>query len=203
MGQNFNASNGGATGSITEYTKGVLQTANTITNDVQGPLSIAFDGLNNLWVDQNTLRVDIYSPQHAYAPPSTLAQTFNNGEIIQAIGLSGGQVAYGTPTFVHVSSSSVMLETGTQDGIGVPLDSFAFAKDSKNNIYFTSDVNHTLNILFPNGTEGPFISLPFTGTCRGIAIDNARGRIFVSDTIGNQIFVFDKTTGAQITTIHN
>lgn len=200
---NFNASNGGSNGSITEYTNRVLQTSNTITNDVQGPLSIAFDGLNNLWVDQNELGVDIYSPLHAYAPPSNLAQTFDNGEIIQAIGLSGGQVAFGTPTYVHVSSSSVFLETGTEDGNGFSLDSFAFGKDNKNNIYFTSDVNHILYIVSPNNTAVPLVSpLPFTGTCRGIAIDNARGRIYVSDEVGNQIFVFDKT-GAVITTIHN
>ena len=47
---NFKASNGGPTGSITEYIGGVLQSGNTITNGIQGPESLAFDTLNQLWI---------------------------------------------------------------------------------------------------------------------------------------------------------
>ena len=59
---NTGTSNGGANGSIAEYTNGKQNTAASITNGVLGPNAIAVDGLGNIWVENDYVNITVYGP---------------------------------------------------------------------------------------------------------------------------------------------
>ena len=66
---NSGASNGGANGSISQYTAGVQNAGATITDGIDNPFSIAMDGIGNLFVENNYANVTVYEPQSAFSPP--------------------------------------------------------------------------------------------------------------------------------------
>jgi len=186
----------------------VMQSSNTITNGIQGPQAIAFDGLGDLWVQNDDLFLTMYSPTSAYAPPSSLVQTINSPSgTLYSVGEGGGVLLTGTSTVICYGSASAILRGGTSlcdafDSVGAT----AFAADSSGAVYAaTLGSNNDVNVELANGGFFTFTSLPFASS-HGMAVDNVHHRLYVSNTTGNQIAVYSTTGttyGKLIHTIHN
>lgn len=188
---------------ITEYSKGKQITAATITDGLSGPGTIAVDGLNNLWVQNLEANVTIYSPTGAFAAPSKLVQTIGPSEGIRAFAVGGG-------TFLHADAedNKLFLESASLSLQGEPLSGGAFgfsasvlAPDDKGNFYGVN--GSTVFEVLTNSTAINLATLPSTANLvLGMAVDNARGRVYISDFDNNKIFVYS-TAGKLIHTIHN
>jgi sugar lactone lactonase YvrE len=197
------SNNAGA--NVTEYTAGVQNTSNTITNGILFPSAIAIDGLDNLWVLNDSTDITIYSPTAVYAPPSKLVQTITPGGVIQGFTVGAGAFLFATSTQVFLESASATL-------LGNPLNGGAFnfsfeqeqlAPDNSGNIYVGPDSSHNVYIVRPNSTATVFVTLPSSvALVGGIAVDNVKKRVYISDFEGNQIFVYS-TAGVLMHTIHN
>jgi hypothetical protein len=182
--------------SITEYTNGVQDTSNTITNGIAGPTEIAVDSLDNLWVVNFLANVTIYSPTAVYAPPSKLVQTLNIAP--QAITVGAGAFVYGTGSQTFLESASATLEGNPLNGGSYGFGANALAPDNAGNIYIAA-TDSNLYIAHPNGTAGLVATLTFTAA--GMAVDNVKKRIYISDG-KSKIYVYS-AAGTLLKTIHN
>jgi len=204
---NYGASNGGAQGSITEYTGGVLQSGNTITNGIVGPQNMAFDGNGDLWVNNNSGSLTMYSPASAFATPSSLVQTISISNF-WAVGEAAGGLFTGTSTSLCAGSASAILLGGTSTcdfgGIGPTV---AFAADNNGGLFAaTLTGNNDVLYVYGAGSFFTFKSLPFTNGFNesGMAVDNVKHRLYVSNRAGNTILVYSLAStnyGALIHTI--
>jgi hypothetical protein len=195
--------------SITEYTGGVLQSANTITNEISGPQNIAFDEIGDLWVNNNENDLTMYAPTSAGAPPSVLVQKITMSGIF-AVGEAAGALYTGYDTGTCVGSTSAILRGGASlcDLGGYPTGGSAFAADNKGGEYEAA--TYSGNAVFYNAPGGVsytfFVGLPFTPSFNecGMAVDNVKDRLYVSNRAGDEILVYStasKNSGALIKTI--
>jgi hypothetical protein len=190
---------------VTEYTKGVQNTSATITDGLDGPDGLAVDGLDNLWVLNLSSHVTIYSPTAAYAPPSKLVQT-----IAPSAGINGFTVGAGAFLHSDANDNNLFLESASATLQGEPLSGPAFAfsatalaPDDKGNIYGFNPANRIVFKALPNSTAVNCTTLPASAVLvLGVAVDNARGRVYISDLRNDKIFVYS-TAGKLIHTIHN
>lgn len=209
---NFDHSDGGATGSVIEYSDGVLQTAHTI-RAVDGPLSIAFDGNDNLWVQnggngQNN--VEVFIPRAAYAPPSLLVKTISPPNGVTSVSVWAGVVATSQGTNVCFASASVAMRGSNTGAICDFLNSSTsaavFAPDNAGHLYVaTNDANQDVYFHQPNNTFFGFTNLTVPAAT-GMAVDDVNQRLYVSSASTNQIFVYSTasaTSGQLLTTLHN
>lgn len=185
---NYGTSNGGPNGSISEYTNGKQNTANSITDGILGPNAIAIDGVGNIWVQNDYINVTVYGQSYSFSAPTTLLKTLAPTYPIYGISVGQGTFAYGTNSAVNFTSETQVLLNGNYYGYYNPNDTgFALATDAKGDIY-EGDLNGVVNFEAPNATDNPFLTLSFVPY--GIAVDNARGRVYLSNYNGNSISVY-------------
>jgi sugar lactone lactonase YvrE len=187
---------------ITEYTAGVHNTSATITHAITKPTAIAIDGLDNLWVVNNegSSGVTIYNPATVYAPPSHLARTISPGVNIYGIAVGAAAFAYSSDTVVPFNAATAALLGGPLQG-GYGIGGTALAPDNSGDIYFVGS-DHNVYLAHPNDRATVFVTLPSTAGIQGMAVDNVKKRVYMSDTLNNQIFVYS-TAGVLLETIHN
>lgn len=184
---NYGNSNGGPNGSVAEYTNGVQNTNNTITNGIFTPIQLAIDEIGNIWVQNNYTTVTVYGPFWAYAA-NVLLKTFTPQYPVYGLAVKKGIFAYGGSTQDTFAGESQALTSGNILGHYNPNDTgLALAIDAKGNVY-QADLNGVVDIEYPGALDGYFLTLPFTST--GIAVDDARGRIYFSNSSGNSISVY-------------
>jgi DNA-binding beta-propeller fold protein YncE len=195
---NYGTSNGGANGSVSEYTAGKQITANSITNDILGPQAIAVDGLGNVWVENDYVNVTIYDSPSGFAPPTSLLRTLTPSYPVYGIAVGAGEFSWGSNTGVSfvaatpaLVSASLCCDYASND-TGV-----ALAIDAKGNIYM-GNLDGSVWINSPLAYEYQFLQLSFVPS--GIAIDNVRGRVYFSNYNGNSISVYS-TTGTLLKVI--
>ena len=190
-----------SSGSITEYTAGVQQSANTITSGISGPQNMAFDGLGDLWVNNNASDLTIYAPTSAVAPPSSLVQTISISNF-WAVGEAAGVLYTVTSSNICYGSASAILRGGTSlcDFFNTYLP-VSFAADNNGGIFAapygaTNDVAY----CFPGGSDcfSFATGLPFTNSFNesGMAVDNVKHRLYVSNRAGNEILVYSTASGS-------
>jgi hypothetical protein len=205
---NFTASNGGPTGSISEYIGGVLQSGNTITKRIQGPESMAFDTLNQLWIQGTANTVNVYGPAKRYDAPSVLLRTATpfSGDNMNRMTVGAGVIMYGTTNavgagpIIRLSSASTLLRGAPFDSTIPPgTGASALTPDNLGNIYVVDGTN-TVYIEHPDLSATTFVTLPFTG-CFGIVLDSVHQHLYVSNTLGNQILVYSTKPGATYGTL--
>jgi hypothetical protein len=178
--------------SITEYTAGQQNTNATITNGIAAPLAVAIDGLHDVWVQNSDTNMTIY------APALGLVRTLTPGTNVYGIAIGGEWFAWGNGSTIMYTYASPELLTGQADGLVTGGSGTALAADAKNNFYF-ANANGLVDIYSPYTNIGrSFLQLPFSAS--GIAIDNVRGRVYLSNYNGNSIAVYS-TAGALLTTI--
>jgi sugar lactone lactonase YvrE len=202
---NYAQSNGGCCGSITEYTNLAMQSGNTVINGIAGPQNIAFDGLANLYVNNNGSNLTVYTPTGVGGPPSSLAQTINISNL-WAVGEAAGVVYTGATGLTCLDVASTMLVSGSHfcDKFQ-PYSVAAFAADNNGGLFAaTNDANNDVVYFFPGGNSFGFVSLPFTNSFNesGMAVDNVRHRLYVSDRAANKILVYSLASGSYGTLIH-
>jgi len=204
---NYANSNGGASGSITEYTAGVMQSSNTITNVVVGPQNMVLDELGDLWVNNNGGSLTAYVTAGTFGPPATLQQTIPMSDF-WAVGEGAGVLFTGTSTGLCAFSTTQFLFTGSGGCFGLGgLDAVAFARDNTGGVFAeTTESGFSVVYFFPNSGSA-FIfesSLPFTPSFNesGMAVDNVHHRLYVSERAANRILVYSLASGSYGTLIH-
>lgn len=195
---NYGDSNGSSTGSVSEYTAGKQNANGTITSGMMGPQAIAIDGLGNVWVETDSATVAVYGPAFVYSPPTTLIRSISTSEGLHGIVLVGGTFALGSDAGTSLAAATLALTIGDYSEYAYNDISISMAADAAGRIYM-GGFNGVVNIAYPAGYEGGFAALPFVPT--GMAIDNVRGRIYISSSKGNFISVYSTTNGALLTTI--
>jgi streptogramin lyase len=196
---NFGAS------TVTEYVHGVQNTSAAITDSVAEPSGLLIDGLDNLWVVNADVFVTIYSPTAAYAPPSKLVQKIGPSGGVQAIAVGAGAFLHadGDDSNLFLESASAILQGEPLNGAAFGFTATALAPDDKGNVYGVNPANRIVFKALPNSTAINIVTLPATATVVfGMAVDNARGRVYISDFDNGKIFVYS-TAGKLIHTIHN
>lgn len=189
---------------VTQYSAaGVQNKGGTISNGIQTPESIAIDGIDNVYVVNNYQNVTIY-PGNDYP-----AQEFVVGALVRTFTPSPGPVfgiathgqffAWGSTTQVETQYIDAMLGSGAPTPFGAIADeALAVAFDQDANLYIVNANQTVLVFSFATTKEVSFATLDFTAA--GIAIDNARSRVYISNQQGDAIAVYS-TSGMLLTTI--
>jgi ABC-type Fe3+-citrate transport system substrate-binding protein len=189
---------------VTQYSAaGVQNKRGTISNGVQTPESIAIDGIDNVYVVNNYDNVTIY-PGNDYPAPEfvegALVRTFtpSPGPVF-CIATHGQFFAWGSTTQVETQYIDALLGSGAPTPFGANADeALAIAFDQNANLYIVNANQTVLLFNFATTKEVTFATLDFTPA--GIAVDNARSRVYISNQQGNAIAVYS-TSGALLTTI--
>lgn len=188
MGDLLVANNG--SNKITMYTAGKQNTNATITDGIVSPQAIAFDGQNTLWVDNNYSNITVYGASFGSAlfqlktiapanPPTGLAVAAG----MMVVGSDYGGVSF-IPSAPELFGLTLTEEFRSSTGC-------ALASDAKGNIYIGNldgSVQISVAQLGNPGSPASFVQLPFAPS--GIAIDNARGRVYFSNYNNNSISVY-------------
>lgn len=181
------------TGTLTQYsTTGVL--TNTFTDGIDYPYALATDGIGEIWVENNFNTVVVY-PSYGGVP----IKTFSFSQPVTGLATHNMWIAIGGNTSTQLWEIGTYL-TGTYTVGGVqPSDAYSLAWDSAGNTFYGT-IQDTLNVT--NATTNVTSELVNLGYFPwGIAVDHARGRVYVSDANKNQINVYSTTTGALLHTI--
>jgi len=195
---NYGTSNGGANGSVAEYTNGKQNTNASITSGILGPNAIAVDGLGNVWVENDYTNVTVYAPSYVYTQPYSLIRTLTPSPTVYGITVSDGAFSWGANGGVSQVAATPVVVSGTISGFAYGNDNgYALASDASGQVYM-GNTDGSVNIASPLVFEYGFLQLTFAPS--GIAIDNARGRVYLSNYNGNSISVYS-TAGALLHTI--
>jgi len=201
---NLWVANNGSSG-ITEYTGGIQNTTATInaTAGIANPQALAFDSLGDLWVQNNSVNLTVYVPLSgtALGTPASNGQKVTPGGTIYGLAFGASAIAVGTPADTLVSSAGPALLFGELDG-SIPVvqsTGFAIACDASGKFYIANLDGSVQTAVLTEGTNGQqgslatstFLQLAFAPS--GIAIDNARGRIYFSNYNANSISVYSTT----------
>lgn len=195
--------------SITGYSPTGVQNS-TITSGISGPYWIAVDGLNNLWVNNGYESISVYETPYGQAAftlngaPDPLIGIFYAGVPVTGIAIAGQTLALGTnsysvllPIFHElVDPASPVVFPAV---VSLNETCFAPAFDSLGNLYCANQ-DGSLTFYPLNGRTAKTVVAKMGFFPFGIAIDNARGFIYVSNAIGNSIAVYN-TSGTLLTTI--
>lgn len=188
---------------ITEYAVGQRNPIATLTNDIANPEALAFDPVGDLWVQTNfaqatpNFKVFTPPPGEAFGPPASLATTVTPGGTLYGFAFGATGIMIGSPTGAIVGSAGPALLFGQLNGsLGVPYSTgFAIASDASGKFYVANLDGSVQIVTLAQDTNGvgsvtptTFLQLPFAPS--GIAIDNARGRIYFSNYNSNSISVY-------------
>lgn len=195
---NYGAGNGGPDGSITEYT-GTKQGPGVIINGIQAPNAIAIDGLGDIWVQNDYVNVTIYIDQ--IRNPGYFAQTYNPPGLSSVYGIAaaGPWMVFGENGGIDIlATSSYFLEGANPNEQGQGNEGFAVASGADGTVYYSNFDNTVSTCNVSTVSCSGFLTLPFTAA--GIAVDNARTRVYFSNENGNEILVYS-TKGVLLHTI--
>jgi sugar lactone lactonase YvrE len=191
---NDGASNGGTHGSVAEYIAGVQNMKATIAQGIVEPTALAVDGMDNLWVENNFGNIAIYGSNSAYAPPTVLMQTLTPPPPLAGMAIVGNDVlAYSSNGFTLLTPATPALVSASLQGYAVATTGVALAGGTGGTLYIAAD-NQNIYFALPNQGASYLSAVPFVPA--GIAVDNARGRLYVSSGFGNSIYVISATSGA-------
>ena len=197
LGDLWVANNGN--NSITEYIGGKQNTNATIPQGVGlSPQSLAFDGTGNLWVQDSFTYLIMYEAFAPYTFPKFQQQSISTGQTYYGIATAVGGLWVGGSTQVTVFAAAPLMLGDTNDPINLGGNTgFTMASDASGKVYICNldgSVQIGVPVQQPDGTgtvtvtSQPFLQLSFVPT--GIAIDNARKRIYLSNYNANSISVY-------------
>jgi secreted PhoX family phosphatase len=196
---NLWVTNYGAGGSVTEYSPSLEQnTGNTITSNILGPEAIAIDGLGDIWVENDYVNVTLYA--NNYGTPGQYVRTYNPPGLSFVYGLAtqGPWIAFGSPDGFEFQPIADYFISGAGPGADSNDPAFSMAIDSQDNIYMGLLNNTVVVGNIASYQFKTFATLPFTAA--GIAVDNTRERVYISNQNGNEILVYS-TAGSLLHTI--
>jgi NHL repeat len=190
----------GGSGNVMEYINGVFNPSGTITSGIVGPAAIAADGLGNIYVLNDYSNVTIYGTTVPFAPSTNLLATTTPSNPVYAISAGQGTFSWSDGTKVYFLPAACNLLGTCTVVVSMQGSGIALASDSEGNVYSANlDDTVTWNLpIYPGEQGGVLIKLSFQPY--GIAVDAARGRIYLSDALGNAIWVYT-TKGKFLRTI--
>ena len=186
-------------GEVTEYVNGVQNTPATITDGIVNPAGLAIDGLGNIWVANAFSNVTVYAEKFPYAPHPSLIQTFTPGTPVYSIAIVGGSLAWGTLSQASLTGiESELVQTPNSFVVPKSKTTLALAGGAKGVLYL-ANIDGTIYVYTPaTNTTTQFLNLGIVPA--GMAVDKARGRIYISNGAANTISVYS-TAGVLLHTI--
>jgi hypothetical protein len=190
---NIYVTNGGSN-SVTEYLPNHTQySVGTITNGINNPWAVAVDPLGNVYVSNNFAIVTIYSlidPNNQFGRQEVASYT--TPFPVYGIAAHGPSFAWGSVNFFNLDIASLVL-TGQVGNYGVygggaAGEALALAYDKAGDLYVGNATGELQ--LCKNGTFAVSTLAQVGFSINGIAVDGARGRIYLSSESANQIAVF-------------
>jgi NHL repeat len=171
------------TGTVTEYSStGVL--TNTFTDGIDYPYAIATDGIGEIWIENNFNSVVVY-PSYGGAP----IKTFTFSQPVTGLASHNMWMALGGNGITELWEIGNYLAGAYPVGGTLPSDAYSLAWDLSGNIYYGT-IQDTLNVTTAaTNVTSQLVSLGYFPW--GIAVDHARGRVYVSDANHNQINVYN------------
>lgn len=184
---NYGTSNGGPNGSVAEYTNGVQNQGNSVVDGIAGPSAIAIGGSGYIYVQNTGINVTVYGPSLPLLAPTTLLTTITPPYTpVFGIAAAKETVVFGSTGLTALCLESYVIEGKGCIGYGLTNGGYAVAMDKLGNAY-VADMNNSIWYVTNQGA-GTLFYLGYTPG--GIAVDNARGRLYVSDYNGNKINVY-------------
>jgi len=176
--------------SITEYAPiGTQVPGATLTYQISDPQAMAIDGLGDVWVQDGFSSVSVYA---AYQTAPFL--TFPVSPVNGANGIATYEMAGAVGSNANVEVFEISLLLSNQAGAGVLASPcFSLAFDSAFNLY-CGNIDSTLSVFSKSGLK-TLAKLPFFPA--GLAVDSARGRIYIAGGTANEIAVYS-LSGKQI-----
>jgi len=178
-------------GSVTVYSPtGVQDPSRTLTNQVFNPSAIAADAVGNVWIVTGNSTIVVF-PVAGLTPPAPI-KTIAAGAIVSGLAAHNMWIAWGSYTATEIEEIGPMLSGAYTVYGAVPSGAYAVAYDAAGNLYTGGGSTNYTAINVTNAITNVTSELvglsyfPF-----GIAIDNARGRIYVADGFNNKIDVFN------------
>jgi DNA-binding beta-propeller fold protein YncE len=165
---------------------------------INNPIAISIDGIGNLWVQNANNTLQLYSPSlDNQLLNSTTASNLQVGFFL-GIATHGSQYALGTDQGFQWSPIDLFIEVADTEHdpvAGLTGNSLAF--DAAGNLY-VGNLDGTVDYYnVTTKTSTPFATLTYP---KGIVVDNARGRVYISDLITSKIQVYS-TSGTLLKTI--
>ncbi len=176
-------------GEVTEYVNGVQNTAATITDGIVNPAGLAIDGLGNIWVANAFSNVTVYAEKSPYAAHPSLIQTFTPGTPVYSIAIVGGSLAWGSLSQTSLTAiESELVQTPSTFAVPNGKTTLALASGAKGVVYM-ANIDGTISVYTPaKDTTTLFLNLGAVPA--GIAVDRARGRVYLSNGAANTISVY-------------
>ena len=186
-------------GEVTEYVNGIQNTAATITDGIVNPAGLAIDGLGNIWVANAFSNVTVYAEKFPYAAHLSLIQTFTPGIPVYSIAIVGGSLAWGSLSQSALTAiESELVLTPSTFGVPKSKTTLALAGGAKGVVYM-GNIDGTITVYTP-ATNSTTQFLNLGAVPAGIAVDKARGRVYISNGAANTISVYS-TAGVLLHTI--
>lgn len=199
---NFNSN------TVTAYNAGIELTKFTITaaQGINNPFAIAVDGANNVYVQNNWSSISIYYPYQCQCMVQ-LATFDGNGawpaNSLRGIASGGGSTVVGyTGGWWQFQTDYDFLIPGSLTGLTFN-HPFSLATDNHGGFYMADDDGsvYYFGQALGYGVSNTFryvVQLSYVPT--GVAVDNARGRLYFSNYDANTIDVYT-TAGVYLHTI--
>ncbi|MFZ0478548.1 MAG: hypothetical protein WAL71_05315 [Terriglobales bacterium] len=189
-------------GTVTVYNSALAQNINATISGLSFPTGLAVDGLDDVWVVNGFGGQAVYM----YSPAGTLLGTSTPGVGISSIAIKGRWYLLGSaPNFIQYPAGEVLTNTGVAGSFSysspgdLTVDAMAF--DASGNYYvFNQDSGGTLLYVNPYTNSTTVVLSGFALGIGGIAVDSTRGRIYLSDSGNNMIYVYS-TKGKLLKTI--
>jgi sugar lactone lactonase YvrE len=163
------------------------------------PIAISIDGIGNLWVQSSNNLVQMYAlPLFNQLFNSATASSVNVGYFL-GIATQGSQWAIGTDQGFELSPIDLFLQVNdTEEHPVAGLNGNSLAFDKVGNLY-VGNLNGSVD--YYNVSTKTYTSFATLGYPKGMVVDNARKRVYISDFTNSVIQVYS-TSGTLLQTIH-
>ena len=163
------------------------------------PVAISIDGIGNLWVQSSANTIQMYAISlFDQLFNSATASSLNVGYFL-GVATHGSQWAIGTDQGFEVSPIDLFI--AVNDTLEQPvagLQGTAMAFDAAGNLYVANLSGTVYYYNVTTKTSTPFATL---SEPKGIVVDNARKRVYISDFSNSVVQVYS-TSGTLLQTIH-
>jgi hypothetical protein len=173
------------TGSLLEFT------------GVASPAEIAIDGIGNIWVNNNDGSIAIFTPLIPLSSIYGLSQTITPTPPVYGLAATANAILWGgSPAYIADSYEASRGNISFGSSLPANIDGVAMGSAAGGATYIGNSDQSVY--LFAPQSLGPFLYLSFVPA--GIAVDNVRGRVYISSGFGNSIAVYS-TAGKLLHTI--
>ena len=183
-------------GSLLEFTGG-LEDNTAVYTGVANPAAMAIDGIGNIWVNNNDGSIGIFTPLIPLSSIYALSQTITPTPPVYGLAAAANAILWGgAPAYIADSYEASRGNIGFGRSLPSNIDGVAMGS-AAGGVTYIGNSDQSVYVFAPQSL-GPFVHLSFVPA--GIAVDNVRGRVYISSGFGNTIAVYS-TAGKLLHTI--